>query len=175
MEIFELSKAFPREESFSLTDPLRVALSPCLSLGDGHEAQLLNFFEGDAVWGGPVYISVRWSLFLGGVFFDCFQEVIEGHLRRGNVLAGVVERVNMPTYEGIVGAKDPCSSLYEGEGALGGVGIVEDVDECAVSEDHAYLDDGVVENLNVVGEDKLRSVAGFLDNSSELERTQVSH
>ena len=35
MEIFELSKAFPREESFSLTDPIRrSSRSVCANLGE---------------------------------------------------------------------------------------------------------------------------------------------
>jgi hypothetical protein len=115
------------------------------------------------------------TLLAGGVALNSAQEIVEGNFGGRTVLGWIVEGVDVPTDEGVIGAKDPGPFLHESVGALPGVCVVEDVDEGIVGEDNADLYDCVVQDLNIVRGNEGRAITSALDVTGELERAYASH
>ncbi len=125
--------------------------------------------------GGQAEARRRLSLLLGSVLLNSFQEIAEGDLGGRNALAWIVEGMDVPTDEGIIGPKDSRRFLYESVGALPCVCVVEDVDESIVGEGNSDLYDRVIQNTNVISSNEGRVVTSALYSTGELEGTYVSH
>lgn len=78
-------------------------------------------------------------LLLGSVSLNSAQEIVEGDCGGRAMPGWIVEGMDVPTDEGIIGAKDAGCFLHESVGALPGVRIVEDVNESVVGEENADL------------------------------------
>lgn len=91
------------------------------------------------------------------------------------MLARILEGVDVPTDESVIGAKDSGCFLHESVGALPCVCVVEDVDERIVGEGSADLYDRVVQNPNVITSNEGGSVTSALCSTGELEGAYASH
>ena len=109
------------------------------------------------------------------MFFNSFQEIVEGDCSGRNVLIGIVKRMNVPTDEGVIGAKDSCRFLYKSVRAFPCIRVVEDVDEGIVGQDDPNLHYSIIQNPNVVGCNQVRPIAGILYGAGECNWAQVSH
>lgn len=86
------------------------------------------------------------------------------------MLTWIFEGVDMPTDKGIVSPEDPCCLFYESVRALTCIGVVEDVDEGIVGQNDPDLYDRIVEDLNMVSSDEIKSVTSILDATCKLKR-----
>ena len=68
-------------------------------------------------------------LSFGDVLFNHFQKIGEGDLWGRNVLAWIIEGMNVPTDKGVVSTKYPCGFFYESVRALFRVGVEKDINE----------------------------------------------
>jgi len=115
------------------------------------------------------------SLPLGSVFFNRFQKIEEGDFRGRNVPAWVIEGMDVPTDKSVISAKHSGRFLYESVRALSCISVEKDVDESIVGQDDLDFYYRVVQNLNVVGGNEVRPVAGTLYSTGKFERAYMSH
>lgn len=109
------------------------------------------------------------------VFFYSRQEIVERDLGGRNVLGWLIERVDMPTDEGVISTKDSNRFFYKSVRVLPCVCVVKDVDEGIVGQDNPNFYYCIIQNLNVVGGDEVRAIAGVLYGTGERDRAYVSH